>query len=114
MKFTWNKQEYELILLTLTGSRLYGTENENSDWDYRGIFIANPDTKIGLLNSVDQIEGFGLDKELSGVLGIDIVSDDLVLFEIRKFIKLAADNNPNILDVLMNEIDKNTIVDNLL
>jgi predicted nucleotidyltransferase len=37
------------VLETLVGSRLYGTNTESSDWDYRGVFVAPIDTKVGLI-----------------------------------------------------------------
>ncbi len=57
MKFTHNNCEYELILLHTAGSRLYGNSTEKSDWDYRGVFIAPKETKLGILGSVQQLEG---------------------------------------------------------
>ena len=56
MKFKYDGAEHELILLTLSGSRFYGTyydssegperthpfiENYESDFDFRGVFIAS-------------------------------------------------------------------------
>lgn len=105
--FKYNNIEYELIQLCLTGSRLYGNSRPDSDYDYRGVFISPLESKIGLFNSVEQINS----KEIYSILkkefenrGIDtskfIETDDIVLYEIRNFFKLAADNNPNIIDIL--------------
>ena len=57
MDFIHNNQKYELILLHLAGSRLYGNSTPTSDIDLRGIFIAPPETKLGILNKVEQLEG---------------------------------------------------------
>ena len=37
--FVKKNQNYKIIYLTLTGSKLYGIENENSDTDIKGIFL---------------------------------------------------------------------------
>ena len=50
MIFNYNNKEYELIFLTKTGSILYGNSTEDSDWDYRGIFIEKVEDKISVLN----------------------------------------------------------------
>jgi predicted nucleotidyltransferase len=89
-----------------------------SDSDYRGIMISHPDTKLGLTNHVDQIEvKKGKDgkvpedqqkliKELNEKLGMDMpLDEDIVLYEIKKFVSLALENNPNILDVLFADND---------
>ena len=70
MKFTYNNIEYKLILMTLAGSRFYGTYYDSedperihpfnpsykSDSDYRGVFIAHPDSKLGFSGKIEQIE----------------------------------------------------------
>lgn len=100
MKFTYNNSEYELILLHTAGSRLYGNSTENSDWDFRGIFIAPKETKLGILGSVEQLEGIEVYKSLKRA-GLDLVeTEDIVIYEINRFAKLAADNNPNCMDTL--------------
>lgn len=132
MKFTYNNQEYKLILFTLAGSRFYGThfngkgtDREHplipdyvSDSDYRGVFIASPDTKLGMTGAIDQIEvkkdkngvvppeQVELIKELNKVLGMDMpLDEDIALYEIKKFITLALDNNPNIMDLIFSDED---------
>lgn len=100
MKFTVNNSTYELILIHVSGSRLYGNSTETSDWDYRGVFIAGSDTKLGLLGRVEQLEG----KDVYNALvkaGLSLVqTDDVVLYEINRFAELAIDQNPNIIDTV--------------
>jgi predicted nucleotidyltransferase len=127
MKFTYQGNEYKLILFTIAGSRFYGTQYEKgehpfkpdyvSDTDYRGIFIANPDTKLGLTGKIEEIEvktaGEGnlappeqlaLIKELNEKLGLNMAEDeDLVLYEVKKFITMALENNPNIMDLVFTD-----------
>lgn len=138
MKFTYNGQKYQLILFTLAGSRFYGTHydgpgsvdedgnsrehpfnpNYKSDSDFRGVFIANPDTKLGLTGKIEEIEvkkgkdgTVPLDqqeliKELNEKLGMDMPMDeDIALYEIKKFINLSLENNPNILDIIFADDD---------
>jgi predicted nucleotidyltransferase len=57
MKFFHNNNEYELIVLNLAGSKLYGNSTPSSDTDYRGVFIASKDSKLGILGTVEQLEG---------------------------------------------------------
>ena len=129
MKFTYQGNEYRLILFTIAGSRFYGTHYELgehpfkpdyvSDTDYRGIFIADPDTKLGLTGAINEIEvktdGEGglapveqraLIKELNEKLGLNMAEDeDLVLYEIKKFVTMALENNPNIMDLVFTDDD---------
>lgn len=79
--------EKDTIFLTLTGSRVYGTSNENSDWDYRGVCIpSNPIYYIGA--GWRKFEHY------------EYPEGDKIIYDLRKFIKLAASGNPNILELL--------------
>jgi uncharacterized protein len=106
MKFTFNKTEYTLILLNVAGSRLYGNATEKSDYDYRGVFIADKSMHISLNENVEQLGG-KTGKGASGEqlcqalldAGINMkFTDDVVLYEIRRFMELGLDANPNIMD----------------
>ena len=100
MKFTHNNQTYELILLHLAGSKLYGNSTPQSDTDYRGIFIAPKETKLGILGAVEQLEGIEVYKSLKKA-GLELEeTNDIVIWELNRFVKLAADSNPNIFDTL--------------
>jgi hypothetical protein len=72
---------YEVPYFLISGSHLYGTANENSDIDFRGVFFAKFNDRVGFAYK-DDID-FG---------------EDGKLYEAKKFIKLLADNNPNILE----------------
>lgn len=100
MKFKHNNAEYELILLHTAGSRLYGNSTDKSDWDFRGVFIAPKETKLGILGKVEQLDGIDVWKSLKKA-GLDLVqTDDIVIYELNRFAALAADNNPNCMDTL--------------
>jgi len=95
MKLNEFEKKYNLIYEVTTGSRLYGTfynKGDNplnleyeSDYDYRGIFIAPMETKVGLYDKVEVIK---------------VDECDIEYFEIKKFFELALENNPNIMDIL--------------
>jgi len=108
MKFKFNNKEYELIVMNVAGSRLYGNSTLESDWDYRGVFIASNRDKLGLIDHVEQLGG-ETGKGKSGELLYKALSeaglkleetDDVVLYEVKRFVELARDANPNILDTL--------------
>lgn len=79
--------EKSIIFETLAGSKLYGTDNELSDTDLRGICI--PPEKV-LLNPF-----YGFEQKDSG-----FEQDDRTIYALGQFFKLAADANPNILELL--------------
>ena len=100
MEFTHNNQTYKLLILHLAGSKLYGNSTPQSDTDYRGIFLAPPETKIGLIGKVEQLEGKELYKSLKKA-GLDLVeTDDCQIWELNRFASLASDGNPNVLDTI--------------
>ena len=73
-----------IILKTLSGSRLYGTHNEDSDYDYRGIGIQGLNHILGFMPVIGQQSGAG----------------DDVVYDIKKFFELASKCNPNIVEIL--------------
>jgi predicted nucleotidyltransferase len=75
------------IFLTLHGSHAYGTNTPTSDVDVKGIAIPPSEYYLGFSKVFEQAELKG--KEPDGVI-----------YEIRKFFKLARDCNPNIIEVL--------------
>ena len=74
-----------IILLSVSGSRAYGTSRPTSDYDYRGVAVPPRAYRDGFLNRFEQAE---------------IKEPDIVVHELRKFMSLAADCNPNICEVL--------------
>ena len=84
------------ILEFNTGSHLYGTNTAESDRDVCGIFMPNIDYILGF-KRCEEIDCSIKDK-IDGKNTKDAV--DKKYYEFRKFIKLALDNNPNILEML--------------
>lgn len=73
------------IFVTLTGSRVYGTFHEGSDYDHRGVAIPPDKYFLGFNTNFEQYE----DKK-----------NDTTIFGFNKFLKLATENNPNIIELL--------------
>jgi len=76
---------FKMIFKFIGGSNLYGTNTKDSDIDERGVFIPSEKYFFGFLNRIEQLQ----DKQ-----------KDIEYHDIRKFLKLALDNNPNIVEYL--------------
>ncbi len=83
------------ILLSLTGSRLYGIDNPESDYDYKGICIPPVQYFFGD-STFDQLESFVDPDCLYPVL----TNTDSQIYNLKKYVHLALLNNPNILELL--------------
>jgi hypothetical protein len=89
------------ILLTKAGSHAYGTNTPDSDLDVRGIVVAPRSHYLGLppprkQKPFEQVA-------VGGKAGKEDDEDeppDLVIYEARKFLALATECNPNIIEVL--------------
>ena len=73
-----------IILLGLGGSHAYGTSNENSDIDFRGITLNLPSDLLGLT----QYEQYEDDQT------------DTVIYSFNKIVKLLLECNPNTCEIL--------------
>ena len=73
-----------IVYLTVAGSIAYGTNNADSDVDIRGFAIENFDSIL---------TGKAFEQ-------IDDDKTDTVIYGLRKFFKLCADSNPNVLELL--------------
>lgn len=85
-----NLVDASTILLVRAGSHAYGTNTPTSDLDVRGIMIPPSDYYLGM-KRVEQYQEAGDGTE---------TKPDLVVYELRKYLNLAADANPNILELL--------------
>lgn len=86
MKYTLDYIQKEGLILfsTISGSRAYGTHTPESDTDIRGVFI----------QPLDDILKYGYIEQISDE------KNDIIYYELSRFIKLAIDNNPNIIELL--------------
>lgn len=78
------KASENIIFECISGSRAYGLDTPKSDTDIRGVFIL-PKAQFYGLNYIGQINN---------------ESNDIVYYELGKFIELCSKNNPNILELL--------------
>ena len=86
-------KSFKMIFTCVTGSHLYGTSTPLSDIDERGVFIPDERYFHGFVNRIEQFE----DKQ-----------SDTTYFELRKFLHLACENNPNIIELLFVPESKTT------
>lgn len=73
-----------LIFEVIAGSRAYGLDSERSDTDIRGVYVLPKDMFYGL-EYAEQVSN---------------ETNDIVYYELKRFIQLLARNNPNILEML--------------
>ena len=85
------------ILEVEIGSFVYGTNVETSDKDYSGVIVCPKRYYLGL-EKLDEIDMSIISKTESGKNDKDAV--DSKFYNINKFLKLAMENNPNILEQL--------------
>lgn len=79
-------------LLVRHGSHAYGTNVPESDEDFKGIVVPTKEYFLGHYKRFEQAE---------------LKSPDAVVYDIRKFFSLAADCNPNIIEVLyVDDVDR--------
>jgi uncharacterized protein len=78
-----------IIYECISGSKAYGTNTEQSDTDIKGVFILPEELFYGF-ETIEQITD---DK------------NDVVYYELKKFLFLLGKNNPNILEMLFSPND---------
>jgi predicted nucleotidyltransferase len=79
--------EKGLLFYTLSGSHAYGTSRPESDKDWRGIFVLPQPIYRSAFQTIEILETFRQEK-------------DAVVYELKKFVKLLVDQNPNIMELL--------------
>jgi hypothetical protein len=72
------------LYLVIRGSHAYGTNIETSDIDYAGVYIQSHEDILG--NSYKE--------------QVNDDNNDIVIYELRRFLELLSVNNPNILELL--------------
>lgn len=95
------KKDNLVLLEVISGSKAFGLDTPASDTDIKGVYYLPRDYFFGL-NHVSQISD---------------ESNDIVYYEIGRFIELLLKNNPNILEILATPEDcilyKHPIMDNI-
>ena len=95
---TTKEAEKLLIYKAIAGSKAYGLDLPTSDTDIRGIYIQGN----------DKLLGFGYCEQVSDS------TNDIVYYELNRFVKLLLQNNPNIIENLFVPTDKILICDPLI
>ncbi len=91
------------ILCAVVGSQSYGISLPHSDTDYKGIFIAPKPYYYGL-HTVEQKDRGWLGEEAgTGKFAYLDGNKDVTFYELRKYVKLAAACNPNIIELLFED-----------
>jgi uncharacterized protein len=95
------KNENLILLEVLSGSKSFGLDTPTSDTDIKGVFYM-PRNKFYGLEYIPQISN---------------ETNDIVYYELGRFVELLTKNNPNILEILASAEDcilyKHPIMDNL-
>lgn len=78
------------IIFGRAGSHSYGLNTPESDEDFKGIAVPTKEYLLGFLKKFEQAE-------VKKTAESDV---EFVIYDIRKFFALCADNNPNIMELL--------------
>ena len=94
------------ILLNVAGSRSYGIHRDESDIDVKGVCIPPPRFIIGCLSKFEQVDSPSHIATFESLLSeeqMEIVRREKLegtVYTLQKFLRLAADSNPNIIESL--------------
>jgi len=93
-----------VLYVTKYGSRLYGTFNENSDTDYKGVFQPNRDDVLLKKDLEHWTSNSNNTNEKNGAGDVD-----LQLFSVHKFFELLRKGETGALDLLFSMWSKDTV-----
>ncbi|MDR1268263.1 MAG: nucleotidyltransferase domain-containing protein, partial [Planctomycetaceae bacterium] len=85
-----DQAKQQLVFECVSGSHAYGTNTPESDTDIRAVFTVSPLCYLRLDSYVEQVTD---------------TKNDVVYYTLKRFFELAADNNPNILELLFMPVD---------
>ena len=89
-KINIDNVDKDIIFKVIAGSKAYGLDIPTSDTDIRGVFLQPNDDLLGF-NYTEQVSD---------------IKNDVVYYELNRFVRLLAGNNPNILENLFSPKDK--------
>ncbi len=101
------KHNCKVVYVTKYGSKLYGTDNPNSDTDYKGIFIPNKNDVL-LKKDLEHFN-FNSNDENTKNSKDDV---DLQLFSLYKFFNLLKKGETGAMDILFSMFREDTQVHN--
>jgi hypothetical protein len=85
----WIKENGLLIFEAIAGSKAYGLDTAKSDTDIRGVFVL-PKNRFYGLDYTEQVNN---------------ATNDIVYYELKRFMELLSKNNPTILEILNTPAD---------
>lgn len=92
------------IYVTLHGSQAYGLANEFSDVDVKGICVPPPEIEYHLYHRFEQAENpASIEARLSHLKNPKNPKFESTIYSLRKFFLLAAEVNPNIIELLFSD-----------
>jgi len=83
-----DKENIKVLFLIESGSRAWGWESKDSDYDIRGVYI----------------QDYNVFKELKSQINLGIGSLDVVLWDLKKFLTLMKKSNPSVWEWLSSDI----------
>ncbi len=99
MNLEWLKEN--TVYVTLHGSNAYGLANEFSDVDVKGICVPPPDVEYNLFHRFEQAENNPqIEEDLNHLKNPKNPIFESTIYSLRKFFLLAAEVNPNIIELL--------------
>ena len=94
------------IYVTLHGSQAYGLNNELSDTDVKGIVVPPREVENDLFHRFEQAENHPfVEEKLGHMRNPKNPKFESVLYSLKKFMILAANVNPNIVELLWTDPD---------
>jgi predicted nucleotidyltransferase len=91
----FKEAEQYLLFKAIVGSKAYGLDLPTSDTDIRGIYLQPNEYRLG----------FGYKEQLNDS------ANDIVYYELNRFVSLLMGNNPNIIENLFVPEDKILLFD---
>lgn len=99
------------IYVTLHGSQAYGLNNELSDTDVKGIVIPPKEVENDLFHRFEQAENSPeLEEQLGHLRNPKNPKFESTIYSLKKFMILAANVNPNIVELLWTDEDDHFVV----
>jgi predicted nucleotidyltransferase len=93
--------EHHTILVTLRGSKSYGTDTPESDTDYNGIVVAPSAIRDSVFDHFEQYNWKrGDGQRVSPVIGAAEAAEEGQFYSLKKFFLLATACNPNVIEAL--------------
>lgn len=105
MNITRKEIEDGMILFCLSGSHAYGLATPDSDEDFKGVTIAPKRFYTSFLNFEQKDKDWDINQNETGRFPELENGNDFVIYEIRKFLALVQNQNPNILEMLWQDRD---------